>query len=324
MNPQLDLFRDPAPAAVANGERETSNAQERLAALANRLPASLRLGASSWAPASQEDGEDPRLPPDRDVPGGGLQAYARHPLLRTVGLDTTFYAPIPESDFRRHAQLVPADFRFVVKAPQSLTAAYLFEAREPSAHFLDARAAIDLFIGPCLAGLGPAAGPLVFQFPPQGRKATCDPSRFAARLARFLGGLPRGPLYAVELRDRALLGPETMRALADANARLCLAVHARMPAVAVQAAAATSLGTGSLVLRWYLHASPGHRQPTSGTGPRNRLVEEDPATRAAIAALVRERIALGEEAWVIAQGDALEPAARTLERLACAILPEAR
>ena len=33
----------------------------------------------------------------------GLPAYAAHPLLRTVGIDRTFYAPMAEADFRRYA-----------------------------------------------------------------------------------------------------------------------------------------------------------------------------------------------------------------------------
>ena len=155
MNPQLDLFRDPAPEALARLEGDCASLPA-LSAMGKRLPAGLRLGAASWTPAVHEGAVDPRLPADRASPGTGLEAYATHPLVRTVGIDRTFYAPIAEGAFRDLAQRVPAEFRFVVKAPQSLTAAYLFETRERSAHFLDPRAAIDLFVAPCLAGLGAA------------------------------------------------------------------------------------------------------------------------------------------------------------------------
>lgn len=295
MNPQLDLFGTPpapdnAPLAACPAERDTG-----LRELAARLAPGIRLGTSSWSPA-------------------------RHPLIRAVALDRTFYAPIGEETYRRHAEQVPDGFRILVKAPQTLTSAWIFESREPSPHFLDAAAARDLFVAPCLAGLGAAAGPLVFQFPRQGRAVTREPSPFADRLHRFLRGLPRGALYAVELRDRELLGPGTMRALADTGTRLCLSVHARLPPVLVQAAAATSLGPGALVVRWNLHAAFADGEEKSRQAPFDRVVDEDPVTRLAIAGLVRDCVARGDEAWVIANHKAEGSAPHTLERLARAIV----
>ena len=76
----------------------------------------------------------------------------------------------------------------------------------PNELYLDAAYATDEVIAPYVAGLGERAGPLVFQFPPQGERLRSNPERFAARLERFLGALPRGPWYAVELRDRELFG----------------------------------------------------------------------------------------------------------------------
>jgi uncharacterized protein YecE (DUF72 family) len=320
LSSQFDLFGgpsapEPSPAPSCPAERDA-----RLQQLAARVPRGIRLGASSWAFSGWAGVVYDRVLPERVLSRAGLAAYARHPLLRTVGLDRTFYAPLGEEEYRRHAEQVPEGFRFLVKAPQTLTAAYLFESREPSPHFLDPAAARDLFVAPCLAGLGAAAGPLVFQFPPQGRAATRDPAAFGERLRRFLGELPKGALYAVELRDRELLGPETMRALADSGVRLCLSVHARMPAVQVQAAAATSLGPGPLVVRWNLHAGFGYEEAKSRYAPFDRLVDEDPATRMAIASLCRECAARGDDAWVIANNKAEGSAPLTVERLARAIV----
>jgi uncharacterized protein YecE (DUF72 family) len=320
LNSQLDLFDaspDPEPAA---GAACPAARDAEILGLAARLSPRIRLGTSSWAFSGWAGVVYDRALPDRVLSRSGLATYARHPLLRTVGLDRTFYAPIGEDEYRRHAAQVPEGFRFLVKAPQSFTAAYHFESREPSRHFLDPAAALDLFVGPCLAGLGEAAGPLVFQFPPQGRSSTRDPGAFASRLQRFLRGLPPGALYAVELRDRELLGPETMRALAEGGARLCLGVHARMPPVQVQAAAATSLGAGPLVVRWNLHAGFAYDEAKARYAPFDRLVDEDPATRAAIAGLCRDCVARGDEAWVIANNKAEGSAPLTVERLARAIV----
>lgn len=320
MSPQLDLFGESAAPEPGAGAACPAARDAQLQSLAARLAPGIRLGTSSWAFSGWAGVVYDRALPEHVLSRTGLATYARHPLLRTVGLDRTFYAPIGEDEYRRHAEQVPVGFRFLVKAPQTLTAAYLFESREPSPHFMDPAAARALFIEPCIAGLGAAAGPLVFQFPPQGRVTTRDPAAFGERLHRFLRGLPRGALYAVELRDRELLGPETMRALADCGTRLCLSVHARMPAVQVQAAAATSLGPGALIVRWNLHAGFGYEEAKSRYAPFDRLVDEDPATRAAIAALCRECAARGDEAWVIANNKAEGSAPLTLERLAHAIV----
>jgi uncharacterized protein YecE (DUF72 family) len=323
LNSQLDLFGEPPPADPAPGLGCPAARDAQVVHLAGRLSPLVRLGTSSWAFAGWAGLVYDRAVPERQLSRAGLAAYAAHPLLRTVGLDRTFYVPLAEAEYRRHAEQVPAGFRFVVKAPQTLTAPYRFESREPSPHYLDAAAAADLFVGPCRAGLGPAAGPLVFQFPPQGRAVTREPAVFGERLRRFLAGLPKGALYAVELRDRELLGPETMRALADHGTRLCLSVHARMPPVPVQAAAATSLGPGPLVVRWNLHAGFQYEEAKSRYAPFDRLVDEDPATRAAIASLCRECVARGDEAWVIANNKAEGSAPLTLERLARAIVDAA-
>ncbi len=320
MSPQLDLFGEPAEPAAPSGARSPAASDARVVDLASRLPPGIRLGTSSWAFAGWAGTVYERPLPPPVLSREGLATYARHPLLRTVGLDRTFYAPIPEDEYRRLAEQVPAGFTFLVKAPQMLTAAFRYDTREPSAEYLEPGPARDLFVGPCMAGLGAAAGPLVFQFPPQGRSVTREPGAFAERLARFLGALPPGPLYAVEFRDRELLAPDVMRALESGGARLCVGVHARMPPAGVQAAAATALGPGPLVVRWNLHSGFAYEEAKSRYAPFDRLVDEDPATRSAIAALAREAAARGDPAWIIANNKAEGSAPLTLERLASAIV----
>ncbi len=319
LSPQLDLF---GQAAESDPTAGTSPAQRdaHLVELAARLPAPIRLGTSSWAFAGWAGVVYERPLPAPVLSREGLATYARHPLLRTVGLDRTFYAPIAVDDYRRLAEQVPAGFTFLVKAPQAFTAPFNYESREPNADYLDPVPAGDQFVVPCIEGLGGHAGPLVFQFPPQGRAITREPAAFAGRLAAFLSRLPRGPLYAVELRDRELLAPEVMRSLETGGARLCLGVHARMPPVGVQAAAATSLGAGPLVIRWNLHAGFAYEEAKTRYAPFDRLVDEDPATRVAIATLAREAAARGDAVWIIANNKAEGSAPLTLERLARAIV----
>jgi len=239
----------------------------------------------------------------------------------TAGLDQPHFAALGTREYRDLADGAPDGMRFVVKAPLSLTAPWLYESREPSPHYLDPGAAHAIFVGPCLEGLGKHAGPLVFQLPPLGRPDANALDTLALRLHRFLAGLPRGPVYAVELRDRRLLSSRFMRVLAASGIRLALAVHARMPAVDIQSAAASGLGAGPLIVRWHLPPSgvPAVQRGESDEsadrdGPADRILDEDETTRRAIARLARESLARGEEAWIVANDSraAIERLARDI------------
>ena len=55
--------------------------------------------------------------------------------------------------------------------------------------------------------LGERLGPILLQFPYFNRKAFEGPEEFFERLDRFLEALPKGPRYAVELRNKAWVVP---------------------------------------------------------------------------------------------------------------------
>src|SRR5207248_2423970 len=110
---QLDLFAPlptPAPASGV-GAAAVSPA---IASVAHCLPSHLYLGTSSWAFPGWQGLVYDRVAAPSALARYGLAAYAQHPLLRTVCLDRTFYAPLPADDFAAYAAVVPADFRFMV------------------------------------------------------------------------------------------------------------------------------------------------------------------------------------------------------------------
>ena len=275
-----------------------------LAALAQRLPAAVHLGTSTWSFPGWRGivyGDDyPNAKLSRD----GLNAYGAHPLLRSVSIDRSFYAPLPLADYARYAAQVPAHFRFIVKAPATVTDAVVRGERGIPAGdnpaFLNARIAIDEFVRPCIDGLGAKAGALVFQFSPLPDALIVEPSRFIDRLAEFLRALP--PLegetcYAVELRDAVMLTPRFIRTLRDAKVRYCIGVHARMPAIERQAKALALLdenGLGPLIVRWSLHSGFKYEQAKAKYEPFDKLVDEDPDTRQALAELAARYVFAGQ------------------------------
>lgn len=325
----FDLFGADAPPSGPLSARPASRApvgpaapSERIAALGRALPPQLHLGTSSWAFPGWAGVVYDRSAPEAVLAREGLRAYSAHPILRCVGIDRTYHATLPARDFARYASQVPAAFRFLVKGPGLVTDPFIRAARGKPAganpRFLDAHFAAAHFVAPCLEGLGPKAGPVVFQFPPLGRAWIRDRARFVDRLHRFLADLPRGPRYAVEIRDRELLGPALAASLRAADACYCFGVHPRMPDLEAQAAAMAA--RGPLIARWSLHGGLAYEQARSQYAPFDRLVDADPDTRAAVAALCARALAAGAPAFVIANNKAEGSAPHTLIGLAEAIV----
>jgi uncharacterized protein YecE (DUF72 family) len=324
--PQLELFAEPwAPKSASAPQPATPS--EELRALGARLPGEVRLGTSSWSFPGwtgliyAEDESQVQLA------RAGLPAYAQHPLLRTVGIDRTFYGPVPEEVFRAWAEAVPPTFRFLAKAHEELTLAQFPQharygtrrgARNP--RFLDARYAADAVVAPFVEGLGTKAGPLVFQFPPQDVGRLGGPSGFAGRVHAFLAALPKGPLYGVEVRNRELLVPAYAEALDAVGAVPVLAAWGDMPPVTVQAELTHARQAGALVVRWMLHQGMEYEEARQLYAPFRHLVNEDVPTRTAIAEEVAAAFRTGRGAYVTINNKAEGSAPVSAERLARSIV----
>lgn len=318
---QLDLFGTPAvPVATEPHAVLPAAPDGSLQVLARRLPAGIRLGTSSWHFPGWARLVYDRAAEERILAREGLTAYVRHPLFGCVSLDRTFHGPIPQADYRRYAAQVPPAFRFLVKGPLLVTAPVLRPSGasrgQENARFLDAAAATEGFVLPCVAGLEEKAGPLVFQFPSLGREWTSRPRLFAHRLHDFLVALPLGPVYAVELRDRALLGPDYLDALRNAGAIHCLSVHPRMPVASEQAREAGLDRSGALVVRWNLHAGFTYEEAKARYAPFNALVDEDILNRVGLARLALAAARRGDAVYVTANNEAEGSAPLTIVRLA--------
>jgi uncharacterized protein YecE (DUF72 family) len=336
--PPKPAAKPDAPKRRGRGVLPAVATQETLD-LGAELPASVRLGTSSWSfPGWRgivygDDYSQSKLARD------GLSAYGAHPLLRSVSIDRSFYAPLTVTDYLRYAQQVPDHFRFIVKAPALITDASVRGDRgEPvSANpcFLNAELAAREFVEPCLAGLGIKAGALVFQFPPLPDQLLADPTVFVERLSAFLAALPPlpepteagdGPCYAVEIRDSILLTPRFVRALRAAGVRYCVGLHARMPDPLRQATALALMDgeapAGPLIVRWSLHSGFKYEQAKARYEPFDKLVDEDPHTRDTLAELAARYAIAGQPVLITTNNKAEGSAPLTCAKLARAIADE--
>jgi len=124
----------------------------------------------------------------------------------TVEINATFYRMPNEKTVAGWASTAPAGFTYVLKAPQRITHfARLRGVDEPLRYFCDTA-----------RSLGDKLGPLLFQLPPDFKKAT-------DRLGELLSILPNGFRVAFEFRHESWFDDEVYTLLRSHNASLCIA-----------------------------------------------------------------------------------------------------
>jgi uncharacterized protein YecE (DUF72 family) len=298
------------------------------AALFEALPRGVRLGGMSWsymgwrglvydASASQEA-----------INKYGLTAYVKHPLLRAVEIDRTFYEPLPSAVFVEWAQQVPEDFHFFVKAQEACTirrfpmhARYGKQRGAINPGYFDAGYVEDRIVAPLQQGLGTKLAALLFQFPPQD---AARPASFADELHDFLRRLPKTIRYAVELRNPEFLTAQYGAALADVGAVHCHNVWTHMPDVVTQAKALPPKARCPIFVRWLLPRGGRFDEAQQRLAPFDRIVAEDTGARDAIARLVARAELHGVPSYVFVSNNAEGCAPESIARLADAIIAKGR
>ena len=302
VQPELFTTGQAAPVDVAPGARTT-------ASLAARLPRALHLGTSSWSfPGWAGLVYDRQVSPPV-LARHGLAAYARHPLLRAVGVDRSYYEPVAEKVYAAWAAVVPDDFRFVVKATRALVT-----PGDPG--FLDADRARDEVTGPVASGLGEKVGAVLLQFPPTSSGAAGGPRRFAERLYRFLDALGTSVPIAVEIRTPGWLSDDYREALRHGGATHGWVVHPRMSPLAEQRRIVGAPSSGANVIRWMLAPGQRYEAARDAWSPFDRLRAPDPANREAVAALATEAVAAGAPVFVVVNNTAEGSSPASIEALA--------
>lgn len=299
------------------------------AALASALPPEIRLGTSSWSFRGWSGLVYARDYPEARLSKEGLAAYARHPLFRTVGLDRTHYAPIDAAQFQAYAAQVGDDFRFLVKAHEACTLfrypdhpRYGQRKGQQNDRFLEPAYAARHVVEPAILGLGQKLGPILFQFAPQNLKPIGGAAALHDRLHAFLTALPAlppGACYAVEVRNKELLGERFAALLSAARAAPCLTSLARMPELAAQAERSGAAGAPALIARWMVHRGETYESALEHYAPFDKLVDEDPQTRDALAGLALEAAARSQPVYVVVNNKAEGSSPLSVAKLAAAI-----
>ena len=173
--------------------------------------------------------------PQNTAPEGFLSFYAKR--FNTVEVDSTFYRIPNATTVTAWKQQTPPGFLFSLKFPQKIThIKMLKDCQEETQLFLQ-RAGL----------LEEKVGVLLLQLPPMFRQ------QHFPLLVDYLKTLPSGFRYAVEVRNKSLLGEELFALLRKSNVALAWVDAAKMPLV-------TEVTAPFMYVRWV-----GDRKAVTGT-----------------------------------------------------------
>jgi uncharacterized protein YecE (DUF72 family) len=224
-----------------------------------------------------------------------LREYAQ--TFSTVCVDAGYYHfPTPRY-LAELCEQVPDGFKFAFKATDEVTIRkfpnlprFGERAGKQNPNFLNAEMLTRLFLRPCNQHRE-KIGPLIFEFS-QFYKADFEHGRdFVAALDRFLGALPKGWEYAVEMRNRRWLQPEYFSMLRSHGVAHVFNLWTRMPPVSEQLALEGSDETAAFtVSRFLLKRGRSYEEAVRAFQPYDVIKEPNEEARSAAKAILEKSL----------------------------------
>jgi len=227
-----------------------------------------------------------------------LTEYAE--VFKTVCVDAAYYTFPSQQYLEGMVNQAPTDFLFGFKVTDSVTIKKFPNldrfgplAGKVNENYLNADLFVKAFLKPC-ESVRHAVGLLMFEF---SRFWTSDYAHgrdFIADLDKFLGQLPKGWPYGIEMRNRNWLQPEYFECLARHQITHVLNSWEAMPAVGEQMSLPGSRTNPNLVAaRFLLKPGRKYEQAVKAFEPYDRIQEENPQARSAGRDLIAEGKAAG-------------------------------
>jgi uncharacterized protein YecE (DUF72 family) len=218
--------------------------------------------------------------------------------------DFSFYQfPAPDYWQRLFAG-VPSSLLFGLKVPEMITvktwpshARYGARGGLDNESFLDA----DLFQRAFASPLAPHAsrvGVMIFEFGTMSRKQYGDPGLFFRDLHRFLGALPEGFRYAVEVRNKEFLGPAYFDTLRSRGVAHVFNAWTRMPPLEEQTAIEEAYTADFTVARALLRHGRAYEQAVRQFEPYERIQEPNEGAREGLRRLVERSLSRRQLAFL--------------------------
>lgn len=253
-----------------------------------------------------------------------LAEYAA--VFKTVCVDAAYYTFPTRKSLQQLASQVPSDFRFGFKVTDAITVKtfprldrFGERAGKTNENFLNADLFASSFLGPCET-IRSQVGVLIFEFSRFQSSEYVHGRDFIADLDTFVGKLPKGWPYAVEIRNQHWLQPDYFGCLARNGATHVYNSWDAMPPVSEQMALAHSRTNPGLVAARFL-LKPGRRyeEAVKLFEPYDKTREVSEEARQAGRSLIQDGIKTGPERKTFIyvnnrlEGNALETIAAMVE-----------
>jgi uncharacterized protein YecE (DUF72 family) len=237
----------------------------------------------------------------RDYGGKGasarmLEEYARFPLFRTVGIDSSFYAPPTEDTLAAYSSYLPRGFPCVSKVWNQLTihtftaAQDKARAGQPNPDFLNPDVFLEAVYQPYHRYFADHTGPLVFEFTTMSRGSGMTPERFAERLDEFFSAVPRDMMYGVEIRNEDFLTPMYFAVLREHGVAHVFNSWTRMPPIGHQLDLPGSVSATFLVARALLRPGRTYDEAVDAFSPYDRIQDPAPHLRRDLVRLIETAV----------------------------------
>lgn len=315
--------------AAVHPSLASSFSSDELAPLAARVPKNIKLGTSSWTFRGWQGLLYHQSYSLTSFTRDSLGEYARHPLLRTAGIDSTYYSPPKLELLTRYARQLPPGYLTVSKVWERITLRafpphrrYGDLAGHKNPLYLHYATFEDLVLNPYRQVFRDHTGPFVFEFAPMAPSDQPTSDDFVDDLDRFLGQLPKEFRYAVEIRNRELLTPEYLEVLRRHEVGHVLNQWSWMPSVGQQAEIDGILTAQHVVVRLLMRPGTRYEERLEEMAPFDRIVDPDPTMRRDVARLALRASGEGREVYVIVNNKAEGSAPLTVRALAEAIIEE--
>jgi uncharacterized protein YecE (DUF72 family) len=224
-----------------------------------------------------------------------LAEYAE--VFKSVSVDAAYYKFPDQRYLESLVSQTPSDFLFAFKVTDEITIKRFTNlprfgprAGQPNPNFLNADLFAASFLAPC-APFKPNVGLVMFEF---SRFYPSDFQRgrdFVAALDGFLGKLPSGWRYGVEIRNRGFLRPEYFATLARHGVAHLYNNWQQMPPIQEQMNLPGSRTAPDFCgARFLLKPGRKYEDAVKLFSPYNQVKEVNPEGRAAGARLIRETV----------------------------------
>jgi uncharacterized protein YecE (DUF72 family) len=287
---QLDLFEGPSQPDLPNLEADRT--------LASLLPKHVLLGTSSWTFPGWRGVLYPRSSTEREISTRGLHLYTQNPLLRTVGIDRSYYAPLSDEELARYRADLPTSFPCAIKVWSGIVCRHDPRTGSPNPTFLDPHTFQTHILTPTTRSFARNTGVLLLVLSPM-RTAKPEPEELAELLDRFFEAAPTSLRYAVELRNPELLSGAYIRTLARHGVSHVLGLWERMPTIGRQLAMPGILTAPLVICRLSIRPGDRYEERKRALAPFDRIVEADEQTRTEVVSLAQRCRAEGRTLMVL-------------------------